>query len=162
MNLRPVLIGLIVSLAVSPVPFAAEHKHAPLPDKLVQAKTVFLENSTGDQKLADRVYEQVTTWQRWAVVTDRSKADILLILSFDPNSTAVVTTGSATAIGRSAYGTGVGIPVQWYVYLHVVDRETGDPLWTARSRMKAGAGRTAGGLLSDLKQRLGGPGAKGS
>ena len=80
--------------------------------------------------------------------------------SYDEKMVAVVTAGSATAIGHSATGSGVGIPIQYYVYLHVADRETGDALWTAKSRIKLGASRTAGTLLSDLKERLLSPGAK--
>ncbi len=61
--------------------------------------------------------------------TERSKADILLILSNEESFAGVMTTGSATAIGHSAYGIGVGVPLsQQYVYLHIADRETGDAL----------------------------------
>jgi hypothetical protein len=136
-------------------------KHAPLPEKLAHAKTAFLENRSGDQKLADNIYGQITDWERWAFVTDRGRADILLILTNEESFAGVMTTGSATAIGRSAYGTAIGIPLsQEYVYLHIVDRETGDVLWTAKSRVKIGAGRTAGTLVSDLKERLGRPATK--
>jgi hypothetical protein len=146
---------LLVSIIASiPLAFGADHKHAPLPDKLTHAKTVYLENSTGDQKLADSLYSLVSAWEKWDFVTDRAKADILLILSYDEKMVPVVAAGSATAIGRSAAGSGVAFPIQYYVYLHVADRETGDALWTAKSRIKVGASRTAGTLLSDLKDRL--------
>jgi len=119
---------LLVSLLPMAVALGAEAKRAPLPDKLVHAKTVYLENRTGDQKLADGVYSQASAWGRWEFVTDRSKADILLVLSYDENSVAFVTAGSATVVGHSAIGSGVGIPVQYYVYLHIADRENGDAL----------------------------------
>jgi hypothetical protein len=151
---RLLIIGLASIITAMPPAFWAEQKHAPLPDKLAHAKTVYLENSTGDQKLSDSLYSLVSAWKKWEFVTDRAKADILLILSYDEKMVPVVTAGSATAIGHSAIGSGIGIPIQYYVYLHVADRETGDALWTARSRIKVGASRTAGTLLSDLKDRL--------
>jgi len=151
---RLAIVSFVSIFTALPGTFGAD-KHAPLPDKLVRAKTVFLENRTGDQKLADKFYEEVSGWERWTFATDRSKADILLILSNEETFAGVMTTGSATAIGHSAYGVGVGVPIsQQYVYLHIADRETGDALWTAKSRVKIGAGRTAGGLVSDLKKRL--------
>jgi hypothetical protein len=155
MKLNGPAFTLLVSIITTmPPAFGAEHKHAPLPDKLAHAKTVYLENSTGDQKLADSLYSLVSAWEKWEFVTDRAKADILLILSYDEKMVAVATAGSATAIGHSAIGSGVAIPIQYYVFLHVADRETGDALWTARSRIKVGVSRTAGTLLSDLKDRL--------
>jgi hypothetical protein len=84
MRLYGLAFSLLVSIIASTRPaFGAEPKHAPLPDKLAHAKTVYLENSTGDQKLADGVYSLVSGWERWEFVTDRVKADILLILSYD-------------------------------------------------------------------------------
>ncbi len=117
----------------------AEQKHAPLPDKLTHAKNVYLENSTGDQKLADILYSLASARKRWEFVTERAKADIPLILTYDERMVPLVTAGSATAIGRSATGSAVDIPIQYYVYPQVVDRETGDALSVARSRIKIGA-----------------------
>ena len=117
-------------------------------------ETVFLEDRTGDHKLADSAYQQISGWER-TFVTDRSKADILLIVSNEATFAGVMTMGSATAIGHSAYATGFGVPLsEQSAYLHVVDRETGDGLWTAKSRVKIGASRTASTLVSDLKKRL--------
>jgi hypothetical protein len=46
MNRLPI-IGLASIITAMPPAFGAEQKHAPLPDKLAHAKTVYLENSTG-------------------------------------------------------------------------------------------------------------------
>jgi hypothetical protein len=66
---------------------AAEKKiYAPLPDKVVAAKTVFFINESGTARFGDDLYRQIKAWNRWDVVTDRGKADLILVLS--PSDTA--------------------------------------------------------------------------
>lgn len=110
---------------------ASAQKHAPLPDKVLQAKTVFLLNDAGDGKAADALYEAVGSWGKYKVVQDRSKADLVIVLSNKSEYAYATSTGSGTRIGNQSYGTGstVMMPARSY-YLHIVDAASGESLWT--------------------------------
>jgi len=98
---------LALALAVLCTPFACSFAQtkAPLPDKIVTAKTVFLMNETGQPPLGDAVYRQIKTWNRWKIATDRAQADLLLIVSNK---------------GKT-------------YFLSVSDPRTGEELWTVRT-----------------------------
>src|SRR5438045_2006712 len=106
--------------------------YAPLPDTVLKAKTAFLVNDGGPSKLGDAVYRELKDWNRRQIVTDRTKADLILIVTQRDSVEGFVSTGSATAAGPSAYGTTVGVPVKsskWF--LHVLDSQTGEKLWSS-------------------------------
>lgn len=84
----------------------AEKKiYAPLPDKVVAAKTVFFINESRKARFNDDLYRQIKTWNRWEVVTDKGKADLILVLSPSDTVPVVITAASATTSGQSASGT---------------------------------------------------------
>jgi hypothetical protein len=141
------------------VAVAQEKTYAPLPDKVIAAKTVFLVNDSGTAKFGDALYRQVKEWNRWQVVTDRGKADLVLVLSQQEAVAGVMSSASSTAVGQTASGTGVAVPIttqRWY--LHVVDAKTGERLWTADATMGGKLWRSwssiAKSLLSDIQKRL--------
>jgi trans-2-enoyl-CoA reductase len=151
------LLGLTIlsgSLAI-----AQQTTYAPLPDKVVNAKTVFLVNNSGTTKFGDALFRQVKDWSRWQIVTDRGKADLVLVLSQDDSAAGVISTASATAVGQTVSGTGVAAQVKtqkWY--LHVVDASSGEKLWTADATMGGKLWRSwnaiAKSLVSDIQKRL--------
>ncbi|SRR6266576_928489 len=77
---------LVLTFVIMPSPVYAQHatdndKYAPLPEKVVKAKTVFYVNDTGNSRFGDDLYRELKKWNRWEVVTERSKADLVLVLS---------------------------------------------------------------------------------
>src|SRR5689334_3385529 len=99
-------IGFVLLMLLSSA--AAEEKaYAPLPDKVVAAKTIMLVNESGTARFGDDLYQQIVAWNRWQVVTDRGKADLVLVLSPSATVPLVVSTASATASRQTVYGTGV-------------------------------------------------------
>ena len=60
---------------------AEQDKYAPLPEKVVNAKTVFYINDTTSSRFGDDLYQELRKWNRWQVVTDKKKADLILVLS---------------------------------------------------------------------------------
>jgi len=111
-------------------------QHAPLPEQIVSAKTVFLMNETGKAKFGDAVYKQIKTWNRWQVVTSKSQADLVLV---------VTDKGGARSLNPS-------------FYLNVVDPKTGAQLWTCRTTMQGKLWRSwdsvAETLLGDIRKRI--------
>lgn len=110
--------------------FADDDKRAPLPDRIITARTAFLQNDTGEQKFADNVFRQLQQWGRWRIVGTRSDADIVLSLDH---------------IDRFHND----------FYLRIVDRESGETLWTVKKDVAIGSwSGVAKALLSDLRKRL--------
>ena len=86
--------------------FAQDDKYAPLPDKIVTAKAVYLMNESGEPKLGDAVYKQIKTWNRWQIVTDKTQADLVLTVS---SKTRTLAPGPYRCQERGA------VMDQWYV-----------------------------------------------
>jgi hypothetical protein len=130
MNYR-LALALLVCAAVSSA--ADDGKHAPLPQKLAVAKTVFIQNDSGEQGFSDAVFMQLQEWGRWRVVANRADADVVIALDHKDNF------------------------VNNFFYLRITDRESGEALWTAK---KDAAIRVWGRvaririLISDLRKRL--------
>ena len=69
--------------------------------RVVTAKTVFFINESGTGRFGDDLYRQIKAskaWNRWDVVTDREKADLVLVLSPSDTVPMVITTASAVGI----------------------------------------------------------------
>ncbi len=72
---------VIASLLLAAVAATPETKHAPLPPALMQAKTLYIQNDSGDAKLADRCYDELTKWGRFKIVSDPKSADVIFLLT---------------------------------------------------------------------------------
>jgi outer membrane protein assembly factor BamB len=152
------LLGLAL---FSVAAFAEQKDYAPLPEKVVAAKTVMLVNESGTARFGDDLYRQIKSWNRWQVVTDRGKADLVLVLSPSDTVPVVVSTASATASGQTVYGTGVtaaGNMQTQHWHLYVMDAKTGENLWRADASMGGKLWRSWGSiaksLLSDIQKRM--------
>ena len=69
----------LAALIIFPVLILAADQ-LPLPDKLVVAHAVFIQNDSGDSKFGDAMYRTLKQWGRWQIVTDRSGADLIAVL----------------------------------------------------------------------------------
>src|SRR5216684_1370829 len=151
---------LVLTFAIASSPAQAQQatgtdKYAPLPDKVVKAKTVFYVNDTGNSRFGDDLYRELKKWNRWQVVTDRSKADLVLVLSQRETVEGAIATGTTTTTGNTATGTAVAAPIKtssWFI--HLIDPGSGETLWTTRhtlgGRLWQSWGSVARSLLSDV------------
>lgn len=109
---------------------------APLPDEIVRAKTVYVMNETGKAKFGDAVFKQIKTWNRWQVVTDKSQADLLIVVTYK---------GGMGSLNPS-------------FYLKVLEPKTGSELWTSRTTMQGKLWRSWGSvaetLVGDIRKRM--------
>jgi hypothetical protein len=106
--MKPQISFTLLGLALfSMAAFAEQKDYAPLPEKVVAAKTVMLVNESGTSRFGDDLCRQIKAWNRWQVVTDKGKADLVLVLSPSDTVPVVVSTASATASGQTVYGSGV-------------------------------------------------------
>jgi hypothetical protein len=61
--------------------FQIPPEYLPHPDALLDAKTVFIENQTGDQRVEDGAKEGFENWKRLAVTTSKQDADLIAVFS---------------------------------------------------------------------------------
>lgn len=128
---RPALcLALLLATVVQ-----AKKVHAPLPDALINAKSVYIDNQSRP-KILDRAYAELKKWGRYTVVQNSADADIVLVLR-------VVDTGSSVHSGSAngsswtdsqghtyAYASGGGSTNEVYApHIDIVDRKTNTQLW---------------------------------
>jgi hypothetical protein len=134
--MKPTALLLLTTLLPIYASSQTSDKYAPLPDQIVKAKTVFLMNVTGKARFGDAVYKQIKTWNRWQVVTDKTQADLVLVISDK---------GGASSMNPS-------------YYLRYDDAKTGSELWKSRTTMEGKLWRSwdsvAETLVKDIRKRL--------
>jgi hypothetical protein len=95
----------------------AKTKHAPLPDRILQAKTVYIDNQSGAADINDKAYEELSKWGRFKIVTTAREADLVLLASanayvagYRTNSSGTINDNSVevqsrttTEMGRNTY-----------------------------------------------------------
>jgi hypothetical protein len=106
----------------------ANDKHLPLPSQIMAAKSVYIENRSGQAALADRAYQELMAWGRFQVVQDRAGADLILLLSAHKEVGETRQTGRVDESGN--INTTTRPLVREYSGLTVLDAKTGENLWT--------------------------------
>jgi hypothetical protein len=151
------LLAVLLVLQVSNL--AGQDKYAPLPEKVANAKTVFYINDTGNSRFGDDLYRELKKWKRWQVVTDRNKADLILVLSQRDKIEGTIAIATATTSGNTAYATGTSAPIKsssWHIYL--IDPTNGETVLvsshTLGGRLWQSWGSVARSLLSDIQKRI--------
>jgi|SRR5579862_1815851 len=71
---RPVALVVFFALVASGA------NHHSLPEKLISARAVFIQNDSGDVKLGDAINKTLKSWGRWQIVNDRSDADLIAVV----------------------------------------------------------------------------------
>jgi len=127
------LLGIVPIFAL--VLASAGEKYAPLPDEIVKAEAVFLQNDSGQQNLTDEMYRALKAWGRWRVVTNRADAELVFSIDRKPLD--------SSDRFRNNF------------YLHVLNARTGESLLTLkRNKVLGRTGDVVKQLVTDLKDRL--------
>lgn len=156
-----ILLMLIVPLLTSLVFAKKQQKveHVPLPAKVLQGKTIFIDNQSGWSEMADKAYSTLKGWGRYQIVDAKEKADLIVILSVieaqeDGNQSSWVSTYN-TKTGVWTHGT-VSTPTMSTVRfseIKLIDRISGDPLWSDRKEWSKKHSATQV-LIESLRQRV--------
>lgn len=134
---------------------AVAQKYAPLPQKLLGARTVFLINDSQDLKAYDVFYRELTKWARLKVVDDRNAADVVAVLTSSATYGLSVSTGMGVQTGNITTGTATSVAVpSTFLHLRVFEQETGEVLWSDSSEKWLSAGRAPLKLVSNLRKRI--------
>jgi hypothetical protein len=140
-NILPILV---LSLAL---PALAGDK-APLPAKLVNAKTAFVFNDGTWVKVYDKFYNELKKWNRFQLVESKDEADIVIALSNRPGSTTV---------GVATVGTSSGVVVggsESKFYIYITDAKDGTPLWSDSTGETLLVSNSAKKLVKRLRKRM--------
>ena len=150
---------LVVLLVLQASAIAGQDRYAPLPEKVVNAKTVFYINDSGSSRFGDDLYRELKKWNRWQVVTDQKRADLILVLSQSDKVEGTITVATVTTSGNAAYATGTSAPIKsssWHIYL--IDPTNGETVWvsshTLGGRIWQSWGSVARSLLWDIQKRI--------
>ena len=146
-NPRAMCRSLAVLLLLSLAPFGAWAGPRPLPDAVVHARTVFLENETGFHELEYSTVLELSKWGRFELAESREKADLILRLN-NGNRVRAVPEGefpTSKAINFSEEPIPPG-----HTRIALVDPKTGALLWSDLHRTDGGKVKN-GHLLDGLR-----------
>ena len=123
-------------------------KAAPVPGRLMDAKSAFVVNDGVWFKLFDKFYAEFAKWNRFRLVQRREEADVMVVLSSTPGElvggVAVPSGGMLIGGSESKY------------YMRISDARDGTPLWadmTGEAGLVSNSGKR---LVSNLRKRMDG------
>src|SRR5262249_18328942 len=106
-------------------------------DRILAARFVFFEDQTGAAAVGRNAMTELKKWRRIEIVSDKTKADLILVLSADsPKNGSVIVSGgqTGTVSGGDLHldpypNYKKSAPVRW-ASLDVFDATTGERLWS--------------------------------
>ena len=162
LKMRPLALGVATTFLLVTSSYA-KHEKMPLPQQVMTAKTLYIDNRSGVADLGDKAYDELRKWGRFQIVNSAEKADIVFLLSakeyisgyssgsYHNTSGSVDSNGNVTA---QTYGNGSSHAiVSGTTYITIVDPKAGAPLWSdarAWGRWKS----ATRGLVKELRERI--------
>jgi hypothetical protein len=156
-------IGRLVAILLALASLASAKKqqppqHAPLPAKVLESKTIYIQNESGMAEMADKAYTQLKAWGKYQVVDVKEKADLILVLAVTTEQTEG-TRHKWVNLHNSQTGawTNGTVPVATtetfkFSELKLIDPATGDVAWADRQAW--GRRPSTEVLIQSLRQRV--------
>jgi hypothetical protein len=85
---------IALCLLLCTFPAVAKDLKAPLPEKLFEAKTVYIDNRSGQSDILDKAYTALKEWNRYEIIQDKAKADIVFAFTVSSETRGSYTTGN--------------------------------------------------------------------
>lgn len=155
-------LSCLLLIAVMSVSAVAGKKNAPtvtgapIPEKVIAAKTVMILVTSNKPDYYYKVaYKYLADWDRWKIVTDPKAADLVLKITNREEGSFGMGSGSAFSTGgyTSATGMTVGVPLHHF-YLSVIDPGTGEALWSTDTDERVMQSQNAKRMLKKLQERI--------
>ena len=143
---------VITVLLWASVSFAGSH--APLPPTLMSAKTLYIENNSGQAKLADRCYDELSKWGRFRIVSDPQQADVIFQIGTHVRTYGY--SGHSTTDDNGNTNTSLSANTAGFTTISVVG-PTGQVLWSDTRRwgnLFTGFRSATRGVIKELRQRM--------
>jgi TonB family protein len=143
-HLQAICLVLIL-MAASP---AQAQKEIAYPQAIASAKTIYFDDKSGVDAVGKKALAELSKWGRFQIVSDRKKADLILVLSTDPKGAGNLILSGGQTGGIDSQGHVEEDPVPQYnkqtpvryAFLTLIDAGTGTTLWGDSQRW--------GGLLT--------------
>jgi hypothetical protein len=167
MKLHKLSLGIAAAALLVATAYAKQQK-MPLPQRLMAAKTVYIDNRSGHSNVGDKCFDELSKWGRFQIVDSPEKADIVLLLSAEQYISGYSsdsyhnTTGDVDRSGNisaQTYGNSSSDAVMSGItHITVLDPKDGTSLW-ADSRVwgKCAFGvckSATRGLVKELRERV--------
>ena len=127
-----------LTAALLAIPSAFAQKQMAQSPRILNAKTVFFLNTTGSDPVGAAAVAQLKKWGKYQIVSERSHADLMFLLSADPYRGGDILfasgqTGSVAPDGKISEDRlpnyTKASPTR-EAYLSVIDAKTGENLWS--------------------------------
>ena len=151
---------VVVALAtVWPSHLLAQAKYAPMPEKVLNTKTVYLDDQSGYPGVGDKAYQELMKWGRFKVVSNRKEAGLILLLSARAYTGGYLTTSSGQVYpaggGVTGQATSIAVPLMAiYGYLTFIDPSNGEMVWSEVKRARWSGGHTVHVMFEELRKRI--------
>jgi hypothetical protein len=145
-------LRFIAPLLWASVAFAGQH--APLPLALMSAKTLYIENNSGEAKLADRCYDELSKWGRFKIVSDPKQADVIFQIGTHVRTYGY--SGRSTTDANGSTDTSLTEETAGFTTISVVN-PTGQVLWSDTRRwgsLFAGFRSATREVIKELRKRM--------
>jgi hypothetical protein len=165
MRLPFALAALLGFIVCSPV--LGNTKHAPLPEELLKAKTVYIDNQSGLATLGDKAYDELSKWGRFKIVSSAKDADLVLLISAHAYVTGYSTNTTGTAQGTADASGNIQLSGTSHsrtdadfariTYLTAIDPKTGNALWSDQKlwgNLYTGFRSATRSLVKELRKRV--------
>jgi hypothetical protein len=143
--------AVVFLLAVASIIVATsiEGQPAPVPETVLSAHTVFIENETGFAELQYIAVLELNKWGQFQLADSREKADLVLVLSSGTHVRAIPDGQYPRATGLNAF-TEETVP-KGHTKLTLQDPKSGTLLWSDFHKTEGGKVKS-GHLLDELRQ----------
>jgi TonB family protein len=144
----PHLLAILFVLFLLSTSPAQAQKEIANPQAIASAKTIYFEDQSGVDAVGKKARAELSKWGRFQIVSDRKTADLILVLSTDPEGAGnlILSGGQTGSIDSGGHVEEDPVP-QYnklapvrYAFLKLIDAETGANLWSDSQRW--------GGLLT--------------
>ena len=131
--MKKVALVVVVGVMLVGPDMARGNTKASVPEKVLAARRIYVENRTNDVLLQNDAYLELAKWGRFQIVDSAKKADVVLRLN-GGNTVTLVETGDKTYLYNSSVGG------RWqestehvpggFTRLTLIDPKTGSTLWS--------------------------------
>ena len=160
MKSKQSLVALLL-LAGIVSPAIGKNKKAPLPEKIVTAKTIFIKCK--DAEIKDKAYTQLTKWGRYVVVDSADKADLVMVVETSTHLSGFTSHtqkgydfshgGSNSQIATAPDRTTTDADYSGTTSIDIIDAKTGESLWADSKPWRAFHSATKD-VIKELQERL--------
>src|SRR5437868_2073766 len=78
---RSVIAHVVCAVLLLATQVFAKTERMPLPQQLMQAKRIYIDNRSGFAAIGDKAFDELKKWGRFEIVDSAEKADVVLLIS---------------------------------------------------------------------------------